>query len=209
MKRTFSNRPVAVLVAVFTVISAWLLHGNTFGDGDVGWPIAIVVALVGNLLIAYVITPWAAPFLVSTGGSAGAAEADPESVATAERWCAGVLLAFAAAGMFAVGLASKDVVITPSKRLDQNAQLVQRTVDAYAPTIYKRQLNGADTWKMSEKTYRTCVPTPESLETGWCVVTQIQPDGNLKVVKYGPGKSNAAQALEWHPELKNQKRQFE
>jgi hypothetical protein len=34
-------------------------------------------------------------------------------------------------------------------------------------------------------------------------------DGHLKVVKYGVAKSNAAQALEWHPELKDQKRQFE
>jgi hypothetical protein len=61
---------------------------------------------------------------------------------------------------------------------------------------------------MSDRTYRSCVPTPESIETGWCVVTQVQ-NGELKVVKYGFGKSNAAQALEWHPELKNQKRQFE
>ena len=96
-------------------------------------------------------------------------------------------------------------MITPTKRLEQNAELVKRTVELEAPPIYKRQLAGADTWKMSERTYRTCVPTPESVETGWCVVTQVQND-KLVVVKYGVGKSNAAQALEWHPELAEQQR---
>lgn len=200
MKRTLSNRPVAVIVAVFTPISAWLLHGNPFGDGTIGWPISLVVALVGNLFLAYVLTAWAAPYLASTGGAQGAREADPHSVAITERWCAGALMFFGAAGLLAVTLASHELVITPTKRLEQNAELVKRTVDSQAPIVYKRQLSGADTWKMSDKTYRTCVPTPESVETGWCVVTQVQ-NGELVVVKYGPGKSNASQALEWHPEL--------
>jgi len=204
MRRTFSNRPVAVLVAVFTVISAWLLHGNPFGDGTIGWPIAIFVALLGNLFLAYVLTAWAAPYLASTGGAQGAREADPQTVAVAERWCAGALMFFGAAGLLAATLAAKELVITPTKRLDENAQLVKRTVESRAPMIYKRQLNGADTWKMSDKTYRTCVPTPESVETGWCVVTHVQ-NGELVVVKYGPGKSNAAQALEWHPELADER----
>lgn len=206
MKRTFSNRPVAAIVAVFTVISAWLLHGNPFGDGTIGWPIALFVAFAGNLLLAYGVTSWAAPYLASTGGRQGASKADPHAVAVAERWCAGTLLFFSAAGLLAVTLASTDIVITPTKRLEQNAEIVKRTVESQAPIAYKRQLNGADTWKMSDKTYRTCVPTPESVETGWCVLTQVQ-NGELVVVKYGPGKSNAAQALEWHPELKNQRSQ--
>jgi hypothetical protein len=208
MKRTYSNRPVAAIVAVFTLISAWLLHGNPFGDGRIGWPLALLVALVGNLFLAYVLTAWAAPYLASTGGSAGAAEADPHDVAVAERWTAGTLLFFGSLALLSVGLASTDVVITPTKRLEQNAELVRRTVELQAPPIYKRQLGGADTWKMSDRTYRSCVPTPEKIDTGWCVVTQVR-NGKLIVVKYGFGKSNAAQALKWHPELKNQTRQFE
>lgn len=204
MKRTLSNRPVAAIMVVFTLISAWLLHGNPFGEGTIGWPIAIVVALAGNFVLAYVLTAWAAPYLASTGGPQGAAEADPHSVAIAERWCAGTLMFFGAAGMLAVTLASQELVITPTKRLEQNAQLVKSTVKSRAPMVYKRQLNGADTWKMSDKTYRTCVPTPESNKTGWCVLTQVR-DGELVVVKFGPGKSNAAQALEWHPDLANQR----
>lgn len=208
MKRTFSNRPVAVIVAVFTVVSGWLLHENPFGDGTIAWPVALLIALAGNLFFAYVVTGWAAPFLASTGGSAGASEADPQSVATVERWTAGTLLLFGSLALGAVTLASTFVVITPTQRLERNAQLVRDTVNAHAPEQYKRQLAGADTWKMSERTYRTCVPTPNSVETGWCVLVQMR-DGKLTVVRYGPGKSNAAQALEWHPDWKNQPRQFE
>jgi hypothetical protein len=208
MKRTFSNRPVAAIVAVFTLISAWLLHGNPFGAGEIAWPVALLVALLGNLLLAYVVTGWAAPYLASTGGRAGAENADPQAVAVAERWTAGTLLLFGSLALLAVTLAATDIVITPTKRLEENAALVKKTVESAAPAEYQRQLGGADTWKMSPRTYRSCVPKPESITVGFCVVTQVQ-DGHLKVVKYGVAKSNAAQALEWHPELKDQKRQFE
>ncbi len=208
MERTLSNRPVAAIVAVFTILSAWLLHGNPFGTGTISWPVALVVAFVGNCFLAYVLAAWAAPYLASTGGQSGAEGADPATVAVAERWAAGTLMVFAALGLFAVGLTSQTVIITPTARLEENAKLVQRTVESQAPQVYQRQLTAADTWKMSDKTYRTCLPTPDDLETGWCVLTQVR-DGNLVVVRYGIGPSNAAQALEWHPELKNQKRQFE
>ncbi|MGH2960439.1 MAG: hypothetical protein ACRDKE_12595 [Solirubrobacterales bacterium] len=205
MKRTFSNRPVAAIVAVFTLISAWLLHGDPFGDSTIAWPVALLLALLGNLFLAYVVTAWAAPYLASTGGRAGAEQADPHDVAVAERWTAGTLLLFASLALLSVTLAATQVVITPTDRLEQNAELVKRTVDLEAPEAYQRQLTAADTWKMSDRTYRSCVPTPEKIETGWCVVTQVK-DGKLVVVKYGFGKSNAAQALEWHPELAEQQR---
>ena len=77
MKRTLSNRPVAAIVAVFTIISAWLLHGNPFGTGTISWPVALVVAFVGNCFLAYLLAAWAAPYLASTGGQSGAEDADP------------------------------------------------------------------------------------------------------------------------------------
>src|SRR6476659_4562833 len=143
MKRTFSNRPVAAIVAVFTLISAWLLHSNPFGDGTIGWPLALLVALLGNLFLAYVLTAWTAPYLASTGGRAGAENADPHDVAVAERWTAGTLALFGSLAPLAVSLAATDIVITPTKRLEQNAELVKRTVELQAPAIYQRQLNGA------------------------------------------------------------------
>lgn len=200
MTRTLKNLVVGALVIGFTALSAYLLHGNPFGDSDISWPVSIGVAFVVNCFLAYVLAAWAAPYLASTGGRAGAQGADPHAVAVAERWTSGTLMAFGALSLISIGLATSDVVITPTQRLEKNAELVRETVNAHAPKRYRLLLGSADTWKLSERTLRTCVPNPTDKTTGWCVLVQSENE-RLKVVSYGEGLSNAAQALEWHPEL--------
>lgn len=199
------NRVVAVIVLIFSVIGAMLLHENPFGEGTISWPIAFVVALAGNMVLAYIATPWAAPYLASTGGREGAAAADPQSVRVAERWMAGTLMLFGIFSLLAVGFAASDIVITPTERLERNAELVRRTVEAQAPAKYVPMLPAADTWKMSERTLRTCVPPPGDKGASYCVVVRSEGD-NVTLVKSGVALSNAEQALEWHPELAEQGR---
>lgn len=199
------NRVVAVIVLIFSVIGAMLLHENPFGEGTISWPIAFVVALAGNMVLAYIATPWAAPYLASTGGREGAAAADPQSVRVAERWMAGTLMLFGIFSLLAVGFAASDIVITPTERLERNAELVRRTVEAQAPAKYVPMLPAADTWKMSERTLRTCVPPPGDKGESYCVVVRSEGD-NVTLVKSGVALSNAEQALEWHPELAEQGR---
>ncbi|MGB1582225.1 MAG: hypothetical protein ACPHCI_00380 [Solirubrobacterales bacterium] len=203
MRRTLKNRTVAASVAIFTPIGAVLLHRDPFGDGTIAWPVAIVVALAGNVFLAYVVTPWAAPYLASAGGREGAAKAAPHSVAVAERWTSGTLMVFGLLAIMALALSNAEVVVTPTERLEKNAALVKRTVEAEAPAQFKPMLGAADTWKMSERTLRTCVPPPDDKGDSWCVVVRSEAD-QLTIVKTGPGLSNAAQALEWHPELAEQ-----
>lgn len=201
------NRAVAVIVLVFSVVAGKLLHENPFGEGTISWPLAFVVALAGNMLLAYVVTPWAAPYLASAGGAEGAAHADPQAVRTAERWTAALLMVFGVLALVSVAFTNSDVVIAPTDRLERNAELVKRTVEAEAPAKYVPMLGAADTWKMSERTLRTCVPLPGAKEKGpsYCVVVRSEGE-NVTLVKSGLGKSNAAQALEWHPELAEQER---
>ncbi len=200
MRRTLKNRSVAAIVVIFTPVGAVLLHRDPFGDGTIAWPVAIIVALLGNAFLAYVVTPWAAPYLASTGGHEGAANAAPQSVAVAERWTSGTLMVFGLLAIMALGLSNSEVIVTPTERLEKNAALVKRTVEAQAPARFKPMLSAADTWKMSERTLRTCVPPPDDIGESWCVVVRSEND-QLTIVKAGPGLSNAAQALEWHPEL--------
>lgn len=199
------NRAVAVIVLIFSVIAAKLLHENPFGDGTISWPLAFVVALAGNMVLAYVVTPWAAPYLASAGGREGAVSADPRSVRVAERWTAGTLMLFGLFSLLAVAFTSSEIVITPTERLERNAELVRRTVEAEAPAKYEPMLPAADTWKMSERTLRTCVPPPGDKGESFCVVVRAEGD-EVTLVKSGLGLSNAAQALEWHPELAEQGR---
>jgi hypothetical protein len=158
-------------------------------------------------VLAYTLTSWAAPYMVSTGGRQGADTADPHAVTVAEDVIAATLMSVGVIALLAVSFASSDLIITPTERTQKNAELVKRTVEAQAPQEFQPLLTAADTWKMSERTLRTCVPSSLDEEKQWCVLVHSDPDGdNLKVVRVGPGISNAAQFLEWHPEYKGKRR---
>ena len=127
MKRTLANRPVAAIVVVFSVIDALILRSNPFGDGTIPWIGAIAVALAGNAVLAYVVAGWAAPYIASSGGSAGAAAADPHSVRFAEIWMSFALMIVGVIAMLAVDFASRDLIISPTQRSERNAELVRET----------------------------------------------------------------------------------
>ncbi|MFY9265845.1 MAG: hypothetical protein WAO61_10540 [Solirubrobacterales bacterium] len=205
MRRTLSNRPVAALVAVFSVLAAMMLHANPFGEGTIPWLGAILISLAGNVVLAYVLAGWAAPYLASTGGRAGAQRAAPRAIAAAERWTAGVLLAVGLLAIYAVDFANRDLIISPTQRLERNAVLVRETVKAKAPREFQLLLTAADTWKLSENTFRSCVPSSKDESRHWCVLVRGDSTG-LSVARYGPGLSNAAQFLAWHPEYRGRRR---
>lgn len=204
MRRTLSNRPVAMIAGIFSVPAAVLLHANPFGDGEIPWPGAIVVALAGNLALAFLVASWTAPYLASSGGREGARNADPRAVAIAERGMAAALMVVALAALFAVDFASRDLIVTPTQRAERNAELVRDTVRAKAPSEFQQLLTAADTWKLSERTYRTCVPSATDRRKWWCVLARGGID-ELRVVQFGPGISNAEQFLRWHPELRRKR----
>lgn len=205
MRSTLGNRPLLALVAVFSVIDAQIMRGNPFGEGGIPWIGAIAVAVAGNALLAYVLSGWAAPYLVSSGGSEGAAAADPRSVRFAEIWMSFVLMAIGSLTLFAVDFANRDLIISPTQRSERNAVLVRETVEAHAPAEFQPLLTAADTWKMSERTYRSCVPSSKDDTKYWCVLVQGD-DTSLKVAKYGPGVGNAEQFLIWHPEYRGKRK---
>lgn len=206
MRRTLSNRTVAVLVAVFTVIGTLILHANPFGTGQIPWIGAFIVSLAGNFVLAYLFTSWAAPYVVSTGGAEGAAAADPKKVVVAEDWIAGTLMSVGVVALLALGLASSDVIVTPTTKLESVAKTVRQTVESQAPKKYQAILGASDTWKMSDTLYRSCVPDPGGdNKLGWCVL--IRTKGNkTTVIKYGAGPSNAAQFLKFHPDYVPERR---
>lgn len=205
MRRTLSNRPVAMIAGIFSVPAALLLRANPFGTGTIPWSGAILVAVAGNLVLAYVVTSWTAPYLASSGGREGALKADPRAVAIAERGMATALMVVALAALFAVDFASRDLIITSTDRAERNAELVRDTVHAKAPREFQPLLTAADTWKLSEHAYRTCIPSAEDETKWWCVLVQDD-TRNLKVTRFGPGESNAEQFLKWHPEQRDKRR---
>jgi hypothetical protein len=209
MRRIFSNRTVMATTAVFAVAGTFIVRENPFGTGTIPWIGAIAVSLVGNAVLAFLVVPWAAPYMASTGGKTGAKNADPRSVANAEKVLTAVILSIALVGMLAVDATSRGLIITPTDRLEKIAKVVKTTVEGEAPEKYRRQLSSADTWKMSERTYRTCVPDvhDDTLSRAWCVLIRIE-GGRYTVLRAGEGISNARQFLKWHPDYKPEKRYY-
>lgn len=205
MRRTLSNRPIAIIAGLFSVPAALLLRANPFGTGTIPWPGAVLVALAGNLVLAYVVASWTAPYLASSGGREGARHADPRAVAIAERGMASALMTVALAALLAVDFTSRDLIVTTTERAERNAELVRKTVHSKAPRDFQPLLTAADTWKLSEHSYRTCIPSAEDETKWWCVLVRGG-TRNLKVTRYGPGKSNAEQFLEWHPKQRDKRR---
>ncbi|MBI5310661.1 MAG: hypothetical protein HZB14_06500 [Actinobacteria bacterium] len=205
MKRTLANRPIAAMVVVFSVVDALILRGNPFGNGTIPWIGAIAVAIAGNAVLAYVVAGWSAPYLVSSGGSAGAAAADPRSVSFAEIWMSFALMTVGVIALLAVDFASRDLIVSPTQRSERNAELVRDTVREHAPQEFQLLLTAADTWKMSENTYRSCIPSSKDQSKYWCVLVRGD-EKSLKVTRYGPGTGNAEQFLIWHPEYRGKRK---
>lgn len=205
MKRTLANRPVAAIVVVFSAIDALILRGNPFGDGTIPWIGAAAVSLAGNAVLAYLVAGWAAPYLVSSGGSAGAAGADPRAVSFAEVWMSFALMSISVVALFAVEFANRDLIVSPTQRSERNALLVRETVKEHAPEEFQLLLTAADTWKMSENTFRSCVPSSRDDSKYWCVLVQGD-ESSLKVTKFGSDTGNAEQFLIWHPEYRGKRK---
>lgn len=204
MRRIVSNRAVVTLATAFTAAGAFVARGNPFGDGTIPWIGAVLISVLANGFLAFVIAPWAAPYLASTGGKQGAATANPQSVRNVERGVTAVLLSVALIATIAVELSSRGLVVTPTERLEKIAEIVKTNVEVQAPAKYRRQLGAADTWKMSDRAYRTCVPSTDDEITAWCVFVRVEKpeakDEGLRLVKAGEGLNNARQFLKWHPE---------
>lgn len=205
MKRTLANRSVAAITVAFSAVGALVLRGNPFGEGTIPWPGAVLVSLAGNLVLAYVLTPWAAPYLASSGGPQGARAAAPRAVAIAERLLAAGLMLMGLITLLAVDFASRDLIVSPTQRTERNAKLVRDTVRKHAPDEFQLLLTAADTWKLSENAYRSCVPSSRDKRKHWCVLVQGD-ESSLRVTRYGPGISNAEQFLRWHPDYRGKRR---
>lgn len=205
MRRSFANVPVAVLVSVFSVAGTLVLRADPFGDATIPWAGAAAVSLAGNAVLGYLVAGWAAPYLASSGGAAGARQATDHDSAAAQWRIAAVLMTLGLAAMGAVDFMARDPIISPTRRSERNAELVRDTVRSRAPADFRRQLGAADTWRMSDRSYRTCLPSAEDPSRHWCVL--VQGDSmNLKVTRYGPGPANDVQFLRWHPEYRGRKR---
>jgi hypothetical protein len=138
--------------AVFTVVDALLLH--ELGTGvRFNVPVSIILASfcnVGLLAAADLLARFAERQRARRGID------DPHLPVVVDRGAV-ALLALGAVGLAASGLATHHLIVADTNALETNAREVQRWVRDHGSEEYQRNIETANTARLSEGFFRTCI----------------------------------------------------
>jgi hypothetical protein len=81
-----------------------------------------------------------------------------------------------ALGLVAAGLASRPLIVSETEATEMNARLVRSYVLAHASPEYRRNVDAANTIRVAEGYFRTCIPADDR-RRNWCVFvdTNLEP----------------------------------
>lgn len=142
---------------VATVLDAILLHELSPGREQLSLPVGLIFSSFGNLgliVAADVLARFAERKRAERGIE------DPHLEVQVDR---GVVLALAAGvvGVLAWGLATSESRVLETKALEQNAEAVETYVRAHGGEEYVRNLETANTARLKEDYFRTCISDDE------------------------------------------------
>jgi hypothetical protein len=138
--------------AIFTAIDAVLLH--ELGTGvRFNWPVSLILASFGNIALLAAADA-VARFAERQRAARGIEDAHME--VTLDR--AGIaLLAVGALGLAVSGLATHHLIVSETKATTANAKAVERWVLLHGSPMYRRNLETANTDKLADNYFRTCI----------------------------------------------------
>jgi hypothetical protein len=136
-----------------TVIDGFILHLLPPTRTGVDLVPALIVSSFGNLFLVGLVAPWIVRRLVareSAGPRAVPREVVLDRTATA-------LLAAGTLGLVAAGLATRPLVVSETEATEENARLVRAEVLARGSEEERRNLETANTVRLDEGFFRTCI----------------------------------------------------
>ena len=145
--------------ALAVVVDATILHelppvnAIETNPGELNWPVALILSAFGNLALlacADAIARFAQRKRAERGID------DPHLEVTLDRGAV-VAMAVGVVGVLASGLAARPVAVTATKATQTNARVVREWVIAHAPEEYKRNLDTANTARLADGYFRTCI----------------------------------------------------
>jgi hypothetical protein len=138
--------------AFFTLLDALLLH--ELGTGvRFNWPVSLILASFAN--IALLAAADALARIAARNRAAQGVE-DPHLEVTIDR--GGIaLLAVGAVGLAASGLATHHLIVSETNATTANAKAVQSWVGRNGTAEYRRNLETANTEKLADGYFRTCI----------------------------------------------------
>jgi hypothetical protein len=121
--------------------------------GDLNWPVAFILSGFGNLALL-AITDALGRFAESKRRASGIE--DPHVAVQTDR-IAVAALAIGVVGVLAWGLATQNTAVTETEATERNADAVRDWVLANGTEEFRRNLHTANTERLAEGYFRTCV----------------------------------------------------
>ena len=143
---------------LMTLADALILNRLPPAQTGIAFIAALLLASFGNLFLLGAVAPWLARRLGErrTGAVAVGAEPAVPFEVTLDRTATALLVA-GAVGLVAVGLAARPAVVSETEATETNARLVREYVVEHGTEEYRRNIDSANTERMSEGYFRTCV----------------------------------------------------
>lgn len=159
--------------AILTLLDAVILSELPPVPGGVDFVPGLIVSSFANLFLIGVVAPWLGRRLARRE-TATDGNGIPLSVRieVLKDRSAAVLLGLAALGLVAAGLAARPVVVSETRETERNAELVREHVLAEAPHEIQRNLGTANTVKLEDGYFRTCVNYDER-DRAYCLFVDV------------------------------------
>jgi hypothetical protein len=170
--------------AVLTVLDAVILHELPPVSGGVDFIPGLILSSFCNLFLMGAVAPWFGKRLARRE-HADDGNGVPLAVRTEvlKDRTAAVLLATATLGLIVAGLAARPLIVSETRETERNAELVRDHVVAEAPHEIQRNIDTANTVKLEDGYFRTCVNYDER-DRAYCVFVDV--DAEPPVVRRDP-----------------------
>jgi hypothetical protein len=170
--------------AVLTLLDAVILHELPPVSGGVDFIPALILSSFCNLFLMGAVAPWLARRLARREQADGG-NGVPQAVRTEilKDRTAAIMLGVTTLGLIAAGLAAQPLIVSETKETERNAELVRDHVVAEAPAQVRRNLDTANTIKLEDGYFRTCVSYDDRTRA-YCLFVDV--DAEPPLVKRDP-----------------------
>jgi hypothetical protein len=162
--------------AALTVIDGLIIHLVSPTGAEVDVFLGIILASFGNLILVGLVGPWLARRLVErqrrNDAATGVAGPPPEVV---HDRTGTVLLCVGAVALLVSGLALQPVIVSETEETEENARLVQEYVAAHGSEEVRRNLGTANTIRLADGFFRTCIALDDRTEA-FCLFVDVNTD---------------------------------
>jgi hypothetical protein len=161
---------------LLTVVDGLILHALPPTGTGIGVIPGILLGAAGNLFLVAVVAPWFARRLLerqARARDAGLGPGPPYEVVLSRASTA--LLLAGAVGLVAAGLAARPLVVSETEATTENAAAVRAHVLGRAPAEIRRNVDSANTVRISRDFFRTCIAYDDR-SRAYCVFVDTKAD---------------------------------